>query len=105
MFLKYKKHHFDAFQHEKHFKKQLQPHFQTSTSHPRSFNDMYPMACIYTGILINVFFIVLNIKYNFFLNKKKYYFNILKKNNHYYTLKHPLNLYQQNQYILITINN
>jgi hypothetical protein len=24
-----KKHHFDAFRHEKHFEKQLQPHFQT----------------------------------------------------------------------------
>ena len=24
-----KKHHFDAFQHEKHFEKQMQPHFQT----------------------------------------------------------------------------
>jgi hypothetical protein len=27
-FLKIKKHHFDAFQHKKHFKKQSQPHFQ-----------------------------------------------------------------------------
>jgi len=29
-FLKIKKHHFDTFQHEKHFKKQPQPHSQTS---------------------------------------------------------------------------
>jgi hypothetical protein len=28
IFLKIKKHHFDAFRHEKYFKKQLQPHSQ-----------------------------------------------------------------------------
>ena len=51
-----KKHHFDAFRHEKHFEKQLQPYSQTDSS---LFRNAYKMFFFKIFIYIYIYVCVL----------------------------------------------